>query len=219
MGLMLSDYSPEGSLRNRLRRERFALFLELVDSLPTPVKILDVGGTINSWKVMGIQERTDLDVTLLNIVAEPVDLPRMQSLAGDARNLSQFGDGSFDIVFSNSVIEHVGDEHDQQRMADEIRRVGKNYFLQTPNYYFPIEPHFQCPLFHYLPEWFRVRLVKTFSLATYPRAKDTVQALAWVREIRLLTPNQVKAFFPDANVVREKYFGLTKSLMAISRAK
>jgi hypothetical protein len=219
MGLMLSDYSPEGSLRNRLRRERFALFLELVDSLPKPVKILDVGGTVNYWKVMGIQERTDLQVTLLNIVAEPVDIPRMHSLAGDARNLSQFEDGSFDVVFSNSVIEHVGDEHDQQRMADEIRRVGKNYFLQTPNYYFPIEPHFQCPLFHYLPEWLRVRLVKTFSLATYPRAKDTVQALAWVREIRILTPNQVKAFFPDANLVREKYFGLTKSLMAISRAK
>lgn len=55
--------------------------------------------------------------------------------------MKQFQDNEFDAVFSNSVIEHVGDYEAQRQMANEIMRVGKRYFVQTPNFYFPIEPH------------------------------------------------------------------------------
>jgi hypothetical protein len=61
--------------------------------------------------------------------------------------MPQYRDKEFDIAFSNSVIEHVGNDLRIRQMADEVRRVGRNY-LQTPNYYFPLEPHFFFPFFH-----------------------------------------------------------------------
>lgn len=68
-------------------------------------------------------------------------------MKGDATNLSQYSDKSFDIVFSNSVIEHLYTKENQISMAKEVNRVGKNYFIQTPNYWFPIEPHWVFPSF------------------------------------------------------------------------
>ncbi len=61
-----------------------------------------------------------------------------------------FGDREFDIAFSNSVIEHVPPEL-QAAFAAEVSRVADRYFVQTPNRYFPIEPHYQLPLFQFLP--------------------------------------------------------------------
>ena len=74
----------------------------------------------------------------------------------------------FDIVFSNSVIEHLGDIEGQRRMAKEIRRVGKYYYLQTPNRNFPVEPHFQFPFFQFLPKWLRTAIVRRWSIGWYP---------------------------------------------------
>lgn len=215
---MLTDYVHPGSLRNRLRNARFARFLQFINSLPTPVKILDVGGTVAFWETMDIESRDGMFVTLLNLEAEPSNHPRLQSLAGDARDLSRFADGEFDVVFSNSVIEHVGSESDQLRMAREVRRVGRNYFIQTPNRFFPIEPHFQFPLFQFLPESLQVWLLRNFKLATYRRAHDRAEALEWIHEIQLLSQRQVQQMFPEAEIVREDFCGLTKSFMAIHLA-
>jgi 2-polyprenyl-3-methyl-5-hydroxy-6-metoxy-1,4-benzoquinol methylase len=73
--------------------------------------------------------------------------------------MPQFQNDEFDIVFSNSVIEHVGSYEEQNLMASEVRRVGKRYFIQTPNLFFPIEPHFLFPFFQFLPLDYRVTLI------------------------------------------------------------
>ena len=70
---------------------------------------------------------------------------------GDAVDMPGISDGAFDVVFSNSVIEHVETYENQRRMAAEIRRVGRRYFVQTPNRHFPLEPHFLVPGFQLLP--------------------------------------------------------------------
>jgi hypothetical protein len=96
-------------------------------------------------------------------------------------------------------------------MAEEVRRVGKRYFVQTPNLYFPIEPHFVFPLFQFLPIWLRVWLVTHFDLGWYAKIPDRDRALKEVSSIRLLTKKKLRKLFPQARIFEEKYLGLTKS--------
>lgn len=121
-------------------------FRELISVLKRPVRVLDIGGTQAFWEIGGLAEDQGIHLTLLNLTKESSTRLNFVSMLGDGRDLSAFEDGSFDVVFSNSVIEHLGQHEDQRRMAREIQRVGKRYFIQTPNKSFPIEPHFLFPL-------------------------------------------------------------------------
>jgi len=104
-------------------------------------------------------------------------------------------------------------------MANEVARIGKQYYIQTPNRYFPIEPHFVFPFFQFLPISIRVWLVQNFKLGWFPKIPDYQKALLEVTSIRLLTKSEVQVLFPDAEIFEEKYFGLTKSFVAHSRNK
>jgi hypothetical protein len=123
--------------------------------------------------------------------------------------------GQFDFAHSNSLIEHVGRWTDMKQCADEIRRVGKSYYVQTPYFWFPLEPHFRVPFFHWLPEQVRARLVMNFKVGYYNRAQSLDQALQDVQSACLLDRAQMQALFPDADVSFERAAGLPKSLMAI----
>ena len=129
--------------------------------------------------------------------------------------MPQFPSASFDVVFSNSVIEHVGGYENQRQMANEIRRVGRRFFVQTPNKRFPLEPHFLFPWFQYLPLATRAWLVNRFDVGWYKRIPDAVAARAEVESIQLLTKGRLSALFPGARVHEEKLAGLTKSFVAI----
>ena len=94
----------------------------------------------------------DVEITLLNLTLVETDLPNVISIAGDATDLSDFADKSFDIAFSNSVIEHLFSFQNQQKMALEAQRVSRYHFIQTPNFWFPIEPHWVFPCFQFLPK-------------------------------------------------------------------
>ena len=114
----LVDNSDADSLATRMRRRRFDFFLSLLDHVKRPARILDVGGTQDFWESMGRGNLGDLRVTLLNLEAQPVSGSNFESVAGDARDLGRYADGSFDVVFSNSVIEHLGPSFaDQQLMG------------------------------------------------------------------------------------------------------
>jgi hypothetical protein len=213
----MTDSDPANSLTLTLRRKRFRRFLELVDRCPKrPLQILDVGGTEQFWETMGYAD-CGHKITLLNLTAAPTRHENIVSLAGDAASMPQFGDERFDVVFSNSVIEHLGSLERQRQMAGEVRRLAKRYFVQTPNYWFPIEPHFRFPGFQYLPVAGRVWLLRHRALASYPRAENEQQARQFVDEIRLLTKAEVQALFPDAEILHERFLGLTKSFMAVRR--
>ena len=84
--------------------------------------ILDVGGRPEYWQMMmeGSDLGDRLDVTLLNVESQAVRHPDFCTVIGDARSMPEFADGKFDIVFSNSTIEHVGSFEDQRRMANEV---------------------------------------------------------------------------------------------------
>src|SRR6185436_2553105 len=135
------------------RRKRFGLFRDLMANQKPPFRVLDIGGTQRFWETVAQGEGffEDFEITLVNIVPENVTLPNFRSVSGDARDLREFDDDQFDIVFSNSVIEHVGEWPSQRLMANEVQRLGRRYFLQTPSYGFPLEPHFFTLGFHWLP--------------------------------------------------------------------
>ena len=208
----IADFRDPQSWAGRLRARRFAFFQSLMATLKGPVRILDVGGAVQSWIAQSVDPRWR--VTVVNIRDEAIHRPEwICHVIGDARAMP-FADRSFDVVFSNSVIEHVGTSIDQQNMAREVVRVGDRYFIQTPNRHFPIEPHYHVPLFQYLPLVMRAELASRFDLGWQRKTNDLATALAEVRSIRLLTERDLTGLFPHGAIYRERVLGLTKSLVA-----
>jgi len=189
--------------------------MNLVRDLPKPVTVLDTGGTVNFWNQMGMLNNADFKLTILNIESEENNYSNIKFVKGDARNLSCYKDSEFDIVFSNSVIEHVGSKSDQEKMASEIVRTGKRYYVQTPNYYFPFEPHFLFPLFQFFPLFFKKFLLKNFSMGWFDKANDDSEAMEIINSIRLLRKKEFRELFPDSMIIPEKLFWISKSFVAI----
>lgn len=203
------------SVSRIFRRKRFIFFQSLLNQLNKPISILDVGGTQEFWETADFINLDGVTVTLLNLTQESVSLLNFFSLAGDGLDMPQFADKEFDIVFSNSVIEHVGGYEDMQRMANEVRRVGKRYFVQTPNKYFPIEPHFFFPLFQFLPIKTRAWLLTHYNIGPhYRRTNNYEKAKQWIEGIRLIGRQDLIQLFPEAVIYEERFCGMVKSFTA-----
>jgi hypothetical protein len=211
----LASGPDANSLSNRMRTARFRRFEALVAPLPRPLRILDVGGENEFWEQRGWAGRSDVQIFSLNLVPEKQRHENIQPIAGDATNLSQFGDGSFDVAFSNSVIEHLFTFENQRRMASEVQRVGKAYWVQTPNFWFPVEPHFHIPGWQWAPVFLRVSLLRRRRCGWRGPCPDPVQARKLVEELRLLRKNELKTIFPGATLIPERICGLTKSWTAV----
>lgn len=213
-----ADNRNPNSLASRMRRKRVEIFNHLLKNLPSPVRVLDIGGTPDFWLKNQAALTTKCQITLLNLDAPSVQPPEISIVVGDARKMPQFRDHSFDIGFSNSVLEHVGTLYDQLSMAREIQRTCRSYFVQTPNRYFPIEPHFLIPLWQFSPVWYRTILLRKFRLGWMPQEPNLFRARAEIEQIRLLTKRELRWLFPEAEIQSEKFGPLTKSWMAIYRA-
>ena len=211
--MKLANNSDKMSLAAKMRRKRFQLFKQLLNSISHPVNILDIGGTQQFWEVMDFTDSDKAHITLLNVYQIETKYHNFTNVIGDATDLSGISDKSFDIVFSNSVIEHVGDFQQQQRMADEVQRVGLRYFVQTPNYYFPIEPHFLFPGFQWLPLSLRAYLLSHYDLGWIKKIPDFQEAKKFVAQIQLLKKKEFTSLFPEATLYEEKVAGLTKSFV------
>jgi SAM-dependent methyltransferase len=209
------DNRVDSSLATRLRRKRFEFFLAQINKLTPPYTILDIGGTLNFWSTMKFFPTSDIHIILMNLTSEISIEPGVEMVIGDGRILP-FDDQSIDIVFSNSVIEHVGDFDEQKRMADEIIRVGRRYFVQTPNRYFPIEPHFLVPFFQFFPYSFRAWMLTRSRLGWMPKASNYTTAMNEVRGVRLLSKHEVTGLFYNARLYQEIVFGITKSFVLYS---
>lgn len=222
----LTDYGNPRSVGSRLRARRLAHFLPLVESIFSErgaVRILDIGGTTTYWRLLSPDYLASrrFEITLVNLPGEIHDkvVPPFRVVEGDGCDLPMLADRSFDLVHSNSVVEHVGDWGRMKAFAHEVRRLAPRYFVQTPNFWFPMEPHFMCPFFHWLPEPARVRLLLLTGLGHYPQAESVDRAVATVQGARLLNRRMMASLFPDAAIVMERLALLPKSLMAIRSAE
>ncbi len=206
------------SLQRRFRARRMALLARTL-GITRDTRVLDVGGTVDIWRLAPVMPR----LVLLNQARARYEIGSAEAVVlGDGTRLP-FADGSFDLVFSNSVIEHVGSRLEQARFASEIARVGKQYWVQTPNRYFPIEHHLWTPCVHWLPRPWQAAILKRFSVwklvTNYDAAERDFYVQHYLNSIRLLSASDLGALFTDAIVARERFLGWTKSLIAYRRAK
>lgn len=207
----LADDSRPDSFANRLRNRRFKKFESLASHLPRPLRILDVGGTNRFWEHTGWTNRDDVHIVTLNLEREERRFRNIEPIAGDATNLSEFGDRSFEIVFSNSVIEHLFTFENQRRMAVEIQRVGHCYWVQTPNFWFPMEPHFQIFGWQWMPLDLRIWMIRRWTCGWRGPCPDAAKAHELVEEIRLLRQRELRDLFPKGTILPERFCGLVKS--------
>src|SRR5262245_9688710 len=184
-------------------------FLKMLSPGPS-ARILDVGGDESFWADSDIPPGA---ITILNV--RPPSGPRRHPyVIGDACDLP-FPDQAFDIVFSNSAIEHVGTWQRQVAFASEVRRVGRAFWVQTPAREFVVEPHLMTPFIHWLPRRAQRRLIRNASLWGWVTRPSEAQVDAFLEEVRLLSHDEVMRLFPDGQLLRERTAGLTKSYVAI----
>lgn len=172
--------------------------------------ILDIGGAPRIWSYISVTPQ----VTIGNITEIDRAHGRFDFRQLDGTKLP-YRDLSFDIAFSNSVIEHVGGWQEQSKFAAEVRRVARYYYVQTPNRWFFVEPHFISIGVHYLPQRIFRKLLPYFSLWFWIERPSQEKVDEWVGEIRLLTESEMRVLFPDAEIVKEKFLGFTKSIIAM----
>lgn len=210
------------SVSTSFRRKRFALITDLFGAVQTgksKIRVLDIGGTYAYWSEHEqLWSGFPLEITLVNLRAEDVPDPRFRSIAGNGCHLPEFEDREFDVVHSNSVIEHVGRWRQMRAMANEVARLAPAYYVQTPAFWCPIEPHFRAPMIHWLPEPMRIAAVLNFKLGFYNRASDLDEAMSCVEDAVLLDQRRMRALFPEAHLVKERLGGvMIKSYIAIRR--
>lgn len=205
------------------RARRFRMIYPLLEAAHARkgrCSIVDIGGREEYWAPASeALEQFNCHVTLVNLERTMATTGARFSFAcGDALDLSDIGTGTFDVAHSNSLIEHVGRWQDMVKCAQEIQRVADSYYVQTPYFWFPLEPHFRVPFYHWLPEQVRARLNTWSRLGYINKAQSYDEAMANVQSCCLLDATQMRALFPDADLQFERVLGLPKSIV-MTRAK
>ena len=215
---LLVNHHNKNSFVNQFRQKRFELLKNGIEKLiqKDHFKILDIGGDIQYWKNIGWQHPA-CKIHLLNLYESKVpenETDQFSSSVGNGLSL-EYKKGEVDLIFSNSVIEHVGSYENQQIFAGEVRRVSDKYIVQTPSIWFPLEPHSLIPLFQFLPHSIRALLIMTFNINYFPKAKTYKAAIIVSHSTLMFTHKRFKQLFPEAEIQVERFLGIPKSYTAI----
>jgi SAM-dependent methyltransferase len=181
--------SPFAARARAARHERFFA----LTWLPAGARVLDVGCGALGLRAL----EPNLDITGVDLAERP-DYPGPFVCADAAAGLP-FADGEFDLVYCSSVIEHVPPPR-RAAFAAEVRRVGRGFYVQTPAYSFPLEPHALLPFAHWLPVVLR-------------RPYWRLGAAGEWEQIELLRRAEMEALFGPA--LAERAGGLVKSWVCV----
>jgi Methyltransferase domain len=200
-------YRPFQRYFRSRRMKQFAEFF----SPDANTRIIDIGGGCFNWQFLPTQPK----VHLVNQLEVEPEGAQFTSSIGDGRCL-QFDNNSFDVAYSNSVIEHVGCWEQQMSFANEVRRVAKRYYVQTPNRGFVVDTHFVAhpPFMHLAPGLMRrcARFLSVWGWIIRPSQKQLDEFL---NDIKLLNKEEMQRLFPDATIVEERFLRMRKSLIAM----
>lgn len=201
-----------GSIGERLRVARWERFRRLFPNIGD-MTVVDLGGTADMWLRAPLRAR---HVHLINLEPHPAELPDWITAdhadVTDSEVAAKLG--SYDLVFSNSTIEHVGGHSQRRRFVAAVGQLAPLHWIQTPYRYFPVEPHFVAPGFQFLPLAARARLVRRWPL-THSRPGTPQEGMEAVINIELLTRAEMRYLFPASVLLAERVLGLTKSLIAV----
>jgi len=198
--------------RERRNRRLAALIEELWGQKGAALDVLDVGGATYFWTTLPEASRNKCNISLINLpgaydgdsAEEQRIRGEFQLLTGDARDLSQFQDRAFDLVVSNSVIEHLGVWPDMERAAREAFRVGKRGWVQVPAFEFPIEQHFLLPLVHWFAAPIQIAML-SFLRTGFGALGASEQHLA-VHRVRPLSRSELTVLFPNCAIASQWIF-------------
>jgi hypothetical protein len=206
----LIDPDHAGSLTHRFRQQRLEEFKRRFPDL-ADMRVLDLGGTAVSWGVLGLRPAS---VTVVNLDhdGKGTNEPWMEIVHADA---CAGGFGQFDMVFSNSLMEHLGGHARRQQFANVVRESAPAWWVQTPYRYFPIEPHWVFPGFQFLPFRMRVLICQHWSMLHMPACKDAAEAADLVASTELISGTEMRTYFPNSEIWFERIAGIPKSLVAI----
>lgn len=214
MNVLLDSENPQ-SVAARSRKRRWERFTEAFPEF-SEMRVLDVGGRPDFWRTM---ETPPAAVTVLNLERASAPESWIDVVVGDACDPpDRLRAESFDLVFSNSLIEHVGGIANRQRCADFIRSKADQYWVQTPYRYFPVEPHWLFPGFQFLPLAARAAVTRRWPLG-YMRQQSALDALQTAQWVELVTITEMRASYPDAAIWYERFAGLVKSVTAVKTSR
>jgi hypothetical protein len=200
------------------RRKRFEIFLQLLKPKMSEI-LLDVGGYPGFWvsHPQPVKRIDTINIHEVPWIADSCPGHDIRVLVGDGCDLAM-SDKSYDIGFSNSVIEHVGSWEKQQQFASEIRRVAKSLWVQTPAYECPIEPHYMTPLIHYFPSSVQRKILRWGTLWGWIERPTQEQVNFMVETTRLLRKPEMQQLFPDCEIITERILWIVpKSYIAIRK--
>jgi Methyltransferase domain len=175
--------------------------------------VIDLGGTAETWLRADVRPAS---VHVVNLEPEaPSRVPWIRSDQADACDLpAHIRSASYDLVFSNAVIEHVGGHAQRMKFAKAVHRLAPRHWIQTPYRYFPIEPHWLFPGFQFLPVTVRARISQSWPL-THTRSIGREQGLSAAMGVELIGRSEMAFYFPASVLKSERMAGLVKSLIAI----
>ena len=204
----LFDPNRSGSITERIRQRRHEEFKHHFPNL-SDMRVLDLGGTAVFWRLAGLRAQ---HVTIVNIDREEApEEPWMDTVQGDA---CVGGFGKFDLVLSNSVLEHVGGHGRRQQFSDVVHESAPAWWVQTPYRYFPIEPHWLFPGFQFLPFRARLTVAQHWNVGHNPALKNKAEAAELVASTELISATEMHAYFPDGKLWFERIGGIPKSMVA-----
>jgi len=197
-------------------RKKRGVFLKKMYPDLSNLKILDLGGTESFWIQLGIKINPN-NITIINIAnyqEEYSKLLGIKKIIYDGKKIP-FKDKTFDLVICNSVLEHVPLKQ-RFELCAEIQRVSKFYFIQTPSFYFPIEPHFVLPFIHWLPKKIGLYYLylSPWKILSKPK-KKTIND--YFINTNLLKESDLVELFKNSKIFKEKFLFITKSYYVCSK--
>ena len=201
------------SLGERARHHRWKMFRSHFPDIDS-MSVVDLGGTVDYWLRAPVRPRS---VRVLNLEEPPASIPDwITAEISDVTDPSLLSDaGAYDLVYSNSVIEHVGGHERRNAFAANVAALADRHWIQTPYRYFPVEPHWVCPGMQYLPLRMRARVGMHWPLV-HTRAADMESAIAAQLSVELLDITAMRHYFPESQIVYDRLAGLVKSVVAVA---